>query len=47
MANYTKNTLVGTGGREGINRTITLRCLWMERIMARAETRALGLELPF
>ena len=39
MANYTKNILVGTGGREGINRSHYLGAVYgMERIMGRAET---------
>jgi len=38
MANYNKNILVGTGGREGINRSHYLGALYgMERIMGRAE----------
>ena len=38
MANYTKNILVGTGGREGINRSHYLGAVYgMERIMGRAE----------
>jgi len=38
MANYTKNILVGTGGREGINRSHYLAAVYgMERIMGRAE----------
>ena len=38
MANYTKNILVGTGGREGINRSQYLGAVYgMERIMGRAE----------
>jgi nickel-dependent lactate racemase len=38
MANYTKNLLVGTGGREGINRSHYLGAVYgMERIMGRAE----------
>ena len=38
MANYTKNILVGTGGREGINRSHFLGAVYgMERIMGRAE----------
>jgi nickel-dependent lactate racemase len=37
MANYTKNILVGTGGREGINRSHYLGAVYgMERIMGRA-----------
>src|SRR5579872_4455756 len=36
MANYTKNILVGTGGREGINRSHYLGAVYgMERIMGR------------
>ena len=39
MANYTKNILVGTGGRVGINRSHYLGAVYgMERIMGRAET---------
>src|SRR5580692_9828354 len=39
MANFTKNILVGTGGREGINRSHYLGAVYgMERIMGRAET---------
>jgi nickel-dependent lactate racemase len=39
MANYTKNILIGAGGREGINRTHYLGAVYgMERIMGRAET---------
>ncbi len=39
MANYTKNILVGTGGREGINRSHYLGAVYgMERIMGRADT---------
>jgi nickel-dependent lactate racemase len=39
MANYTKNILIGTGGREGINRSHYLGAVYgMERIMGRAET---------
>jgi nickel-dependent lactate racemase len=39
MANYTKNILVGTGGRGGINRTHYLGAVYgMERIMGRAIT---------
>jgi nickel-dependent lactate racemase len=39
MANYTKNILVGTGGRDGINRSHYLGAVYgMERIMGRAET---------
>jgi nickel-dependent lactate racemase len=38
MANYSKNILVGTGGREGINRSHYLGAVYgMERIMGRAE----------
>src|ERR1700683_5460521 len=38
MANYTQNILVGTGGREGINRSHYLGAVYgMERIMGRAE----------
>jgi hypothetical protein len=38
MANYTKNILVGTGGRESINRKHNLGAVYgMERIMGRAE----------
>jgi nickel-dependent lactate racemase len=38
MANYNKNVLVGTGGREGINRSHYLGAVYgMERIMGRAE----------
>jgi nickel-dependent lactate racemase len=38
MANYTKNILIGTGGREGINRSHYLGAIYgMERIMGRAE----------
>jgi nickel-dependent lactate racemase len=37
MANYNKNVLVGTGGREGINRSHYLGAVYgMERIMGRA-----------
>ena len=37
MANYSKNILVGTGGREGINRSHYLGAVYgMERIMGRA-----------
>ncbi len=37
MANYTKNILAGTGGREGINRSHYLGAVYgMERIMGRA-----------
>ena len=39
MANYTKNILIGTGGREGINRSHYLGAVYgMERIMGKAET---------
>ena len=39
MANYTKNILVGTGGREGINRSHYLGAVYgMERIMGRAKS---------
>jgi nickel-dependent lactate racemase len=39
MANYTKNILVGTGGREGINRSHYLGAVYgMERIMGRAQS---------
>ena len=39
MANYTKNILVGTGGREGINRSHYLGAVYgMERIMGRTES---------
>jgi nickel-dependent lactate racemase len=39
MANFTKNILIGTGGREGINRSHYLGAVYgMERIMGRAET---------
>ncbi len=39
MANYTKNILIGTGGRESINRSHYLGAVYgMERIMGRAET---------
>ena len=39
MANYAKNILIGTGGREGINRSHYLGAVYgMERIMGRAET---------
>jgi len=39
MANYNKNILVGTGGREGINRSHYLGAVYgMERIMGRADT---------
>ena len=38
MANFTKNILVGAGGREGINRSHYLGAVYgMERIMGRAE----------
>jgi nickel-dependent lactate racemase len=38
MANYTKNILIGVGGREGINRSHYLGAVYgMERIMGRAE----------
>ncbi|MFP5236903.1 MAG: lactate racemase domain-containing protein [Acidobacteriota bacterium] len=38
MANYNKNILVGTGGREGINRSHYLGAVYgMERIMGKAE----------
>jgi nickel-dependent lactate racemase len=38
MANYTKNIVVGTGGREGINRSHYLGAVYgMERIMGRAK----------
>jgi nickel-dependent lactate racemase len=38
MANYTKNIVVGAGGREGINRSHYLGAVYgMERIMGRAE----------
>ena len=38
LANYNKNLLVGTGGREGINRSHYLGAVYgMERIMGRAE----------
>jgi nickel-dependent lactate racemase len=38
MANFTKNILVGTGGREGINRSHYLGAVYgMERIMGRAD----------
>ena len=38
MANYNKNILVGTGGRESINRSHYLGAVYgMERIMSRAE----------
>ncbi len=39
MASYTKNILIGTGGRESINRSHYLGAVYgMERIMGRAET---------
>jgi nickel-dependent lactate racemase len=39
MANYTKNILVGTGGREGMNRSHYLGAVYgMERIMGRSVT---------
>ena len=39
MANYNKNILIGTGGREGINRSHYLGAVYgMERIMGRAHT---------
>jgi nickel-dependent lactate racemase len=39
MANYTKNILIGTGGREGINRSHYLGAVYgMERIMGRADS---------
>lgn len=39
MANYTKNILVGTGGKEGINKSHFLGAVYgMERIMGRADT---------
>jgi nickel-dependent lactate racemase len=39
MANYNKNVLIGTGGREGINRSHYLGAVYgMERIMGRADT---------
>jgi nickel-dependent lactate racemase len=39
MANYTKNIVVGAGGREGINRSHYLGAVYgMERIMGRAVT---------
>ncbi len=39
MANHNKNILVGTGGREGINRSHYLGAVYgMERIMGRADT---------
>src|SRR5271165_5569800 len=38
MANYNKNILIGTGGRDGINRSHYLSAVYgMERIMGRAE----------
>ena len=38
MANYTKNILIGTGGRESINRSHYLGAVYgMERIMGRAQ----------
>jgi nickel-dependent lactate racemase len=38
MANFTKNILIGAGGREGINRSHYLGAVYgMERIMGRAE----------
>jgi nickel-dependent lactate racemase len=38
MANYNKNILIGTGGREGINRSHYLGAVYgMERIMGRAD----------
>jgi nickel-dependent lactate racemase len=38
MANYNKNILVGTGGREGINRSHYLGAVYgMERLMGRAQ----------
>jgi nickel-dependent lactate racemase len=38
MANYSKNILIGTGGREAINRSHYLSAVYgMERIMGRAE----------
>jgi len=38
MANYNKNILIGTGGRDGINRSHYLGAVYgMERIMGRAE----------
>jgi nickel-dependent lactate racemase len=38
MANYNKNILVGTGGRESINRSHYLSAVYrMERLMGRAE----------
>lgn len=39
MANYNKNIFIGTGGREGINRSHYLGAVYgMERIMGRADT---------
>ena len=39
MANYNKNILIGTGGRESINRSHYLGAVYgMERIMGRAHT---------
>ena len=39
MANYNKNIFVGTGGREGINKSHFLGAVYgMERIMGRAQT---------
>jgi nickel-dependent lactate racemase len=39
MANYNKNILIGTSGREGINRSHYLGAVYgMERIMGRADT---------
>jgi len=39
MANYNKNIFVGTGGRDGINRSHFLGAVYgMERIMGRADT---------
>lgn len=39
MANYNKNIFVGTGGREGINKSHFLGAVYgMERIMGRADT---------
>jgi nickel-dependent lactate racemase len=39
MANYNKNILVGTGGKEGINKSHFLGAVYgMERIMGRADT---------
>src|SRR5664279_3043918 len=38
MANYNKNIFVGTGGREGINKSHFLGAVYgMERIMGRAQ----------